>query len=71
MSGLRRPRSEINFQPVEAMLIEVGRVTTPRVHATLRFPASIMLIATTNPCPCGYATDRKRQCKCSPLAVER
>ena len=50
---------------------EDGCVTIPRVHSTLEFPASIMLVAAMNPCPCGYATDPKRQCNCSPIMIER
>ena len=50
--------------------LEDGCVTIPRVHATLRFPASIMLVAAMNPCPCGYYTDPKRPCKCSQRQVE-
>ena len=46
-------------------------VTIPRVHSTLKFPASIMLVAAMNPCPCGYFTDPKRPCKCTPNAIER
>lgn len=46
-------------------------VTIPRVHSTLKFPAAIMLVAAMNPCPCGYFTDPKRPCRCSPLQVER
>ncbi len=46
-------------------------VTIPRVHSTLKFPAAIMLVAAMNPCPCGYYTDPRRQCKCSPFQVER
>jgi magnesium chelatase family protein len=46
-------------------------VTIPRVHSTMRFPAAIMLVAAMNPCPCGYYTDPKRPCKCSPHQVER
>ncbi|MBN1942141.1 MAG: YifB family Mg chelatase-like AAA ATPase, partial [Phycisphaerae bacterium] len=46
-------------------------VTIPRVHSTLKFPAAIMLVAAMNPCPCGYFTDPRRPCKCSPQQVER
>ena len=46
-------------------------MTIPRVHSTLKFPAQIMLVAAMNPCPCGYYTDPKRPCKCSPSAIER
>ena len=51
--------------------LEDRYVTIPRVHSTLKFPASIMLVAAMNPCPCGYYTDPKRPCKCSPITVER
>jgi len=51
--------------------LEDGCVTIPRVHSTLKFPARIMLVAAMNPCPCGYYTDPKRPCKCSPNLIER
>ncbi|HUT56821.1 MAG TPA: YifB family Mg chelatase-like AAA ATPase [Phycisphaerae bacterium] len=51
--------------------LEDGSVTIPRVHATLEFPAKIMLVAAMNPCPCGYFNDPKRACKCTPHQVER
>ena len=61
-----RPTLEMIRQPLED-----GCVTIPRVHSTLKFPAKIMLVAAMNPCPCGYYTDPKRQCTCSPPQVER
>ncbi len=61
-----RPTLEMIRQPLEDR-----EVTIPRVHGTMKFPAAIMLVAAMNPCPCGYFTDPKRQCKCSPMAVER
>ncbi len=51
--------------------LEDGTVTIPRVHSTLKFPAQIMLVAAMNPCPCGYFTDPKRKCTCSPHQIER
>ncbi|MBN1555884.1 MAG: ATP-binding protein [Phycisphaerae bacterium] len=51
--------------------LEDRHVTIPRVHSTLKFPAAIMLVAAMNPCPCGYYTDPKRPCKCTPPQVER
>jgi magnesium chelatase family protein len=61
-----RPTLEMIRQPLED-----GCVTIPRVHSTMRFPASIMLVAAMNPCPCGYYTDPKRHCTCTPNAIER
>ncbi|MBT3279792.1 MAG: YifB family Mg chelatase-like AAA ATPase [Phycisphaerales bacterium] len=55
-----RPTLEMVRQPLED-----GSVTIPRVHSTMKFPASIMLVAAMNPCPCGYYTDPKRKCKCT------
>ena len=51
--------------------LEDRYVTIPRVHSTMKFPAAIMLVAAMNPCPCGYYTDPKRVCKCSPIMIER
>ncbi|MCK4275650.1 MAG: YifB family Mg chelatase-like AAA ATPase, partial [Phycisphaerae bacterium] len=51
--------------------LEDRYVTIPRVHSTLKFPASIMLVAAMNPCPCGYFTDPKRRCKCTPNQISR
>ena len=51
--------------------LEDGQVTVSRVHSAVTFPAQIMLIASMNPCPCGYLGDPKRTCKCSPLQIQR
>jgi len=51
--------------------LEDNSVTIARAAGTLRFPASIMLVAAMNPCPCGYVTDPKRNCKCTPNQIER
>ena len=61
-----RPTLEMIRQPLED-----GFVTIPRVHSTLKFPAAFMLVAAMNPCPCGYYTDPKRPCKCTPNQIER
>jgi len=51
--------------------LEDGSVTISRASGTLTFPANFMLVAAMNPCPCGYVTDPKRTCKCSPNQIER
>ena len=38
---------------------------------SVTFPASLMLVAAMNPCPCGYRGDPQRQCNCTPLQIER
>jgi len=46
--------------------IEDGEVTISRAAASVKFPARFTLIASMNPCPCGFATDPKKHCTCSP-----
>ena len=41
-------------------------MTISRVAATLSYPARVTLVCSMNPCPCGYAGDRRRVCRCTP-----
>lgn len=50
--------------------LEDGTVTIARQHSSVRFPAEFMLVAAMNPCPCGYYSDPRRKCKCSPIQIE-
>lgn len=51
--------------------LEDGKVTIARAAMSLSFPAEFMLAAALNPCPCGYFTDPRHQCTCSPQQVQR
>ncbi|PIT86784.1 MAG: magnesium chelatase [Candidatus Magasanikbacteria bacterium CG10_big_fil_rev_8_21_14_0_10_43_6] len=51
--------------------LEDGVVTISRAQGTLTFPASFTLVASKNPCPCGYASDPDHPCHCSPIHVAR
>jgi magnesium chelatase family protein len=51
--------------------LEDGHVTLARAATSLRFPARFMLVAATNPCPCGYAGDPERECTCAVTDLER
>ena len=62
----RRDSLEVLRQPLED-----GNVTISRVNATLTYPCNIMLIASMNPCKCGYFGDSRRQCTCTPTQVNR
>jgi magnesium chelatase family protein len=46
--------------------LEEGCVTVARAARTAAFPARFMLVGAMNPCPCGYATDPSRECRCTP-----
>ncbi len=49
--------------------LEEGTVTVARATHSVTFPASFLLVAAMNPCPCGYATDATRRCRCSPQQI--
>lgn len=51
--------------------IEDGVVSIARAQATYQFPANFMLVATQNPCPCGYSGDPSTTCQCSPNQINR
>ena len=51
--------------------LEESRVVISRASGTMTFPASFMLIAAMNPCPCGFYGDPKRECRCSPAMIQR
>ena len=46
-------------------------VTIARAHSSVEFPADFLLVAAMNPCPCGYFTDPRKPCKCSPPQIDR
>lgn len=51
--------------------IEEGQITISRARSTVEYPARFMLVASMNPCPCGYLTDPIRECVCAPAQVQR
>jgi magnesium chelatase family protein len=53
-------------QPLEERSVTIGRV-----HATICLPASFLLVAAANPCPCGYAGSHVRECTCGSGALDR
>jgi magnesium chelatase family protein len=57
---------EVLRQPLEDL-----RITIARVMGTVTFPASLMLVAAMNPCPCGFYTDAQHECTCSPVTIQR
>jgi len=50
--------------------LESGRVTITRSGGSVAYPSRFTLVAATNPCPCGWAGDTRRACRCSLAAVE-
>ncbi len=50
--------------------LEDGKITISRVNATLTYPSKFMLVASMNPCPCGYYGSDK-ECSCSNQAINK
>jgi magnesium chelatase family protein len=51
--------------------LEEGRVAIARAVRTAVFPARFVLVGAMNPCPCGYAGDAGRECRCTPDQARR
>lgn len=64
---------EFNRNVLEVMRqpLEDRKVTVARARLSVDYPASFMLIAAMNPCPCGYYNHPTRTCECTPQQVQR
>jgi magnesium chelatase family protein len=62
----KRAVLEVLRQPIEERKIAVSRA-----RVSLEFPANFMLIASMNPCPCGYYTHPEKECTCAPGSVQK
>jgi magnesium chelatase family protein len=62
----KRTALEVMRQPLEER-----RVTISRAKFTVEYPASFMLVASMNPCPCGYHNHPERKCVCPPGSAQK
>ncbi len=62
----KRTVLEVMRQPLEDR-----KITISRAKFTVEYPASFMLVASMNPCPCGYYNHPERECVCSVSAVQK
>ncbi len=62
----KRTVLEVMRQPMEER-----RVTISRAKVSIDYPANFMLIASMNPCPCGFYNHPEKECVCSPGVVQR
>ena len=65
------PEFRKNVLEVLRQPLEDNRITIARVMGTMTFPASVMLVAAMNPCPCGFFTDTQHECTCTPIIIQR
>lgn len=66
LAEFKKPVLELLRQPVES-----HQVSLSRAAAAVRYPCRFILIAATNPCPCGHYSDPQHACQCSPAQVRR
>lgn len=62
----KRTVLEVMRQPLEDRLITISRA-----KFTVEYPASFMLMASMNPCPCGYYNHPDKKCMCSPGIIQK
>ena len=62
----KRSVLEVMRQPLEDRIITISRA-----KSTCDYPASFMLIASMNPCPCGFHNHPEKECVCSPGMVQK
>lgn len=62
----RRNVLEVLRQPLED-----GDVTISRAVTSITYPASFMLVAASNPCPCGFYGDPRHECTCTPSQIQK
>ncbi len=51
--------------------LESGEITVSRANYSVKFPANFQLLAAMNPCPCGYASDPRHECRCTEDRIDR
>jgi magnesium chelatase family protein len=61
-----RAALEVLRQPLEA-----GMVHIRRANYAVTYPSRFMLVVAMNPCPCGYRTDPRHPCRCTPGEIQR
>jgi magnesium chelatase family protein len=64
---------EFDKKVIEALRepLEEGNISVARAKGTYTFPASCTLIASMNPCPCGYMSSKQKRCICKPSDIDR
>jgi magnesium chelatase family protein len=62
----KRAALEAMRQPIEDGMVNVARAT-----GAVTFPCRFMLVASMNPCPCGFLGNPKKECRCSPSQIQK
>jgi len=51
--------------------LEDGYVIVSRINSIIKYPSQFMFVCAMNPCPCGYLTDAKKECHCTPNQIQK
>lgn len=64
---------EFNKNTLEVLRgpLEDGKITINRLNATVTYPCKFILIASMNPCPCGYFGSAEKKCTCTPQQISK
>lgn len=64
---------EFNKHTLEVLRgpLEDGQITISRLNATVTYPCQFILIASMNPCPCGYHGSSEKECTCTPQQIAK
>ena len=65
------PEFKRNVLEVLRQPLEDGNITVSRAVGSINYPASFMLVAAMNPCPCGFFTDPQKECGCTAPQIQR
>jgi magnesium chelatase family protein len=65
------PEFKKNILEMLRQPLEDGQVCISRAAQSLTFPASFMMVAAMNPCPCGFLGDPQHECICAPPMLQR
>lgn len=66
LTEFKRSTLEVLRQPLESKQVLISRA-----NASVEFPASFLLVAALNPCPCGYFGDKKKKCSCTKQQITK
>jgi magnesium chelatase family protein len=66
LTEFKRDTLEVLRQPLEQKKVSIARV-----QQSVEFPASFLLVAALNPCPCGFLGDKKRTCYCTRQQINK
>ena len=65
------PEYKRDFIEVLRQPLEDGQITVSRVKQSVTYPASFIMVASMNPCPCGNYGSKTQHCRCTPQQIHR